>query len=109
MSGTKTAISKSWTARAGTEKPVVKVETQIANTINDNVSDRTVAPIVTMTGSSWIAPSRRMIDRPSRVWDARSDPMTIAGMMAYPKASPKRVPRNNGTAVVTRPKMIERF
>ena len=61
-----------------------------------------------MTGSSRMAPRRRMIERPSRVWDASSDPMTIAGMMAYPKASPNKVPRSNGTVVVTRPKMIDR-
>ena len=38
-------------ARPGSEKPVVYVGTQIANTISESVSERTVAPIVTMTGS----------------------------------------------------------
>ena len=67
-------------ARPGSEKPVVYVGTQIANTISESVSERTVAPIVTMTGSRRATPSRVMISRPSRVWDARSDPTTIAGM-----------------------------
>ena len=48
INGTKTAISMSWMASPTGEKPVVYIDTQTANTISESVSERTVAPIVTL-------------------------------------------------------------
>src|SRR5262249_11783547 len=90
-----------------TEKPVVKVETQMANTISDNVSDMTVAPIVTITGSSRVAPSRATMARASNVWDASSDPITMAGMTANPKMMLNAVPRTSGKAVGKKTNTVE--
>ena len=55
----KRAIPTSCVARPGSEKPVVYVGTQIANTISERMSERTVAPIVTMTGSRRSGPEPR--------------------------------------------------
>lgn len=77
-SGTKTTISTSCNARPDTEKPCWNVETHIANTTSDSVSDSTVAPTVTMKGSSRFAPIFITIGIPSSVCDASSDPITTA-------------------------------
>src|SRR6516162_7447962 len=101
MNGTKTATSAICTARVDGEKPVVKIETQIPKTISDKVSDTRVAPTVTTTGSVPRAPRRLTIGKDSKVCEASSEPMTMAGMIAYPNASPNAVPSNCGTTVVT--------
>ncbi len=65
-SGMKTTISISCLTRPETEKPRSKVETHIANTTSDSVSDSTVAPTVTVTGSSRLAPTFVTIDSPQQ-------------------------------------------
>ena len=46
--------------------------------MRDRVSEITVAPTVTVIGSSLEAPSRATIELPSSVWEASNDPSTTA-------------------------------
>ena len=73
------------------------------------MSDITVAPTVTVTGSRRPKPSRSTTVSPSSVCDASSEPITIAGIIAYPNTSPTEVPRSSGSTVVTIPRAIERL
>jgi hypothetical protein len=75
-------ISASRRARPDGENPVVKMETQTANTTSDNVFDMTVAPTVTVTGSEPPRPSRLTTGRPRRVCEASSEPITSPGIAA---------------------------
>ena len=77
-SGMNTAISTSCLASPARENPRSKVDTHIANTTSDSVSDSTVAPTVTVNGSSRFAPIFVTIGMPESVCDARRDPRTIA-------------------------------
>ena len=61
------------------ENPRWKVETQSANTISEDVSEKTVAPYVTVMGSSFSKPNRWTRYDASNVCEASSDPITIAG------------------------------
>src|SRR5262249_19854763 len=76
---TKATISTNCAVRTDTEKPRWYVETHTAKTTNDRVSDMTVAPEVTVTGSKRFAPSSVTIGSPTKVCDASKDPNTIAG------------------------------
>src|SRR5271166_3744866 len=80
----------------------------MANTTRDSVSDMTVAPTVTVTGSSRVSPSSVIIGSARRVCEASSDPNTTAVTGWYPNHNPTAVPRASGMLVVKRPKMIDR-
>src|SRR5271165_4313338 len=80
----------------------------MANTTRDSVSDMTVAPTVTVTGSSRVSPSSVIIGSARRVCEASSDPNTTAVTGWYPNHIPTAMPRASGMPVVKRPKMIDR-
>ena len=101
-------ISITWIVSPDAENPLVYSGTQIANTSSDRVSDIIVAPNVTTIGSRRLTPSLVTMDDPSSVWEASSDPTTIAGNTAYPSQWAASVPNSNGIVVVTSPNTIER-
>ena len=68
------------------------------------MSDITVAPTVTVMGSSRVSPSRATIGNPKSVCDASSEPMTMAETVGYPNSNPTAVPNSNGMEVVRRPR-----
>ena len=55
------AISSSCPPSTGEQKPLSYVDTQMANTTRDSVSESTVAPTVTVIGSSRFMPSSATI------------------------------------------------
>jgi hypothetical protein len=97
-----------WMASPDAEKPLAYKGTQMANTSSDKVSDIIVAPYVTTMGSRRLRPSFATMDAPRSVWEASSDPTTIAGSSSYPSQRVASVPSSNGTEVVTTPNAIDR-